>query len=141
MARKYRSLDVLMDSTAEELEAVDEVGPIVAESIVSFFGSKENRDTISRCLSGGVFLSVPETPEKTDQAVEGKTFVFTGKLEKFTRQDGEEMVRNLGGRAAKSVSSKTDFIIAGTGAGSKLIKARELNVTILNEDEFLALMS
>ncbi len=141
LARKYRSLDVLMDSTAEELEAVDEVGPIVAESIVSFFGSKENRDTISRCLSGGVFLSVPETPEKTDQAVEGKTFVFTGKLEKFTRQDGEEMVRNLGGRAAKSVSSKTDFIIAGTGAGSKLIKARELNVTILNEDEFLALMS
>ena len=141
LARKYRSLDVLMDSTAEELEAVDEVGPIVAESIVSFFGSKENRDTISRCLSGGVFLSVPETPEKTDQAVEGKTFVFTGKLEKFTRQDGEEMVRNLGGRAAKSVSSKTDFIIAGTGAGSKLNKARELNVTILNEDEFLALMS
>ena len=141
LARKYRSLDVLMDSTAEELEAVDEVGPIVAESIVSFFGSKENRDTIRRCLSGGVFLSVPETPEKTDLAVRGKTFVFTGKLEQFTRQDGEEMVRNLGGRAAKSVSSKTDFIIAGTGAGSKLIKARKLNITVLNEDEFLALMS
>jgi len=141
LARKYRSLEVLMDSTAEELEAVDEVGPIVAESIVSFFGSKENRDTIRRCLSGGVFLSVPETPEKTDLAVRGKTFVFTGKLEQFTRQDGEEMVRNLGGRAAKSVSSKTDFIIAGTGAGSKLIKARKLNITVLNEDEFLALMS
>ncbi len=141
LARKYRSLDVLMDSTAEELEAVDEVGPIIAESIVSFFGSKENRDTIRRCLSGGVFLSVPETPEKTDLAVRGKTFVFTGKLEQFTRQDGEEMVRNLGGRAAKSVSSKTDFIIAGTGAGSKLIKARKLNITVLNEDEFLALMS
>jgi len=141
LAREFRSLDVLMDCTAEELEAVDEVGPIVAESIVSFFGSEENRDTINRCLSGGVFLSVPEKPEKTHMAVEGKTFVFTGKLEKFTRQVGKEKVRNLGGRTAKSVSRKTDFIVTGAGARSKLIKARKLTITILNEDEFLTLVS
>jgi len=141
LARKFRSLDALTDSTVDELEAVDEVGPIVAESIVNFFGSSENRKTISDCLSRGVNPAAPEVSVGELSTVEGKTFVFTGTLEKFSRQEAEEIVRNIGGRAAKSVSSKTDYLVAGPGAGSKLRKAEELSINILTEEEFLELLT
>lgn len=140
LARKFRSLKTLMMATIEELEAIDEVGPIVAQSIISFFNNTENRTIIYACLSKGVTPVAPEEIEEFHPAVTEKLFVFTGTLEKYSRQEAEEIVQNLGGKTAKSVSRKTDYLVAGSGAGSKLKKADELSVTILTEEEFLELL-
>ncbi len=127
-----------MDTTAEELIEINEVGPIVAEGVVRFWADTANRQVVEACLSAGVKLAAPVAATGADFS--GKTFVFTGSLEKFTRSEAKEMVSSRGGRASGSVSAKTDFVVAGPGAGSKLKKAEELGITVLSEEKFLSLI-
>ena len=138
LAGAFGSLPNLLAATADELQAVREIGPQVAQSITAFFRGEENRGVIERLLACGVSPSVTE--KRVGGRFTGKTFVFTGSLERFTRSDAQKMVEAEGGHAAGSVSKKTDYVVAGSEAGSKLEKARSLGVTILSEDEFLHLM-
>ena len=124
-----------MKTNAEDLEAIDEVGPIVAKTILKFWTDENNVQIINNCFKLGVTLEQAE--DKTAQIFIGQTFVFTGSLEKFTRQEAKEIVESRGGRAAGSVSAKTDYVVAGPGTGSKLKKAQELDIVVLTESEFL----
>lgn len=137
LARQFRTVDTLMAATAEELETVEEVGPIVADSIVTFFASEDNCRVIDRCRAGGIVL---QEPEATEDRLAGQTFVFTGSMERLSRQEAQETVSKLGGKSAGSVSKKTSFVVSGTGTGNKLKKARELGVAVLTEEEFLELI-
>jgi len=138
LAASFGSLQNLMIAMEEELQAVREVGPQVARSITAFFAAEENRRVIERLLAAGVSPSVAE--KRVGGRFTGKTFVFTGSLERFSRSEAQKMVEAQGGHAAGSVSKKTDFVVAGAEAGSKLEKARSLGVTVLSEDEFLKMM-
>jgi DNA ligase (NAD+) len=140
LANRFGDLDAFMSAAPEELEEIDEVGPIVAASIHSFFSGESNRAIVERCLASGVTLENPPTLSESTP-LEGKTFVFTGSLEKFTRSEAKEMVEHLGGRAGGSVSQKTDYLVAGPGTGSKKTKAKELGVPILTEIEFFNLIN
>ena len=132
------NLDKLIQAKMEDLTIIHEIGEIMAESIVNFFADTSNQNIIRSCLDSGIrFADVEQIQESQ---FTGKTFVFTGSLEKFTREDAKSMVEKLGARVSGSVSSKTDFLIAGPGAGSKLKKAEELNISIMTEDEFLDLI-
>ena len=110
----------------------------MAESIIDFFKDSSNRNVIQACLDSGIKFAKVEQIQKSKFT--GKTFVFTGSLEKFSRKDAQSMVEKLGARASGSVSRKTDFVVVGPGAGSKLKKAEELNIPIYSEDEFLELI-
>jgi DNA ligase (NAD+) len=139
LAGAFGSLQHLMSATEEELQSVREVGPQVARSITAFFAGEENRRVIERLLSSGVSPSVAE--KRVGGRFTGKTFVFTGSLERFSRSDAQKMVEAEGGHAAGSVSKKTDYVVAGAEAGSKLEKARSFGVRILSEEEFLMLLN
>jgi len=138
LAGAFGSLQNLMNATEEELLTVREVGPQVARSITAFFAGEENRRVIERLLAAGVSPSITE--KRVGGRFTGKTFVFTGALERCSRGEAQKMVEAEGGHAAGSVSKKTDFVIAGAEAGSKLEKARALGLKVLSEEEFLQLM-
>jgi DNA ligase (NAD+) len=138
LATAFGSLENLEKATEEELLNIREIGPQVAKSIVTFFQNPENLAVIERLLAAGVEPAGEE--KKTGGRFAGKTFVFTGSLSRFTRDDAKRMVENEGGHAAGSVSRKTDFVVAGEEAGSKLAKARDLGVKILDEEEFLRML-
>ena len=132
------NLDKLMQAKMAELTVIHEIGEIMAESIVKFFADTSNQRIVQACINSGIQF---ETVAQIQESVyTGKTFVFTGSLEKFTRKDAGAMVEKLGARASGSVSSKTDFVIAGTSAGSKLESAQKLEIPVLSEDEFLEMM-
>ena len=133
------NMNNLMDAEIEALTAIHEIGGIMAESIVDFFKDTSNRNVIQACLNAGIQFEAVEQIQESEFT--GKTFVFTGSLEKFSRKEAQYMVEKLGARASGSVSSKTDFLIAGPGAGSKLKKAEELNIPVYSEDDFLDLIS
>ncbi len=137
LARRYGSLGRLQAATVEELDAVHGIGGALAESLVAFFGQAETSELLEKLDRAGVRPVAADAP--TADTLAGKSFVFTGALPTLTREDGEAMVRRLGGRAASSVSKQTDYVVAGDGAGSKLEKARELGVTVLTEEEFTTL--
>jgi DNA ligase (NAD+) len=137
LAKEFGSLEALQKAGQERLQQIHEVGPQVAESVTRFFKERKNVATIARLLKGGVRIRELARPKASDQKFAGKTFVFTGALEKFARDEAERMVDERGGRASGSVSKKTDFVVAGPGAGSKLDKARELGVKVISEEEFL----
>lgn len=135
LAQEYRSLDNLRNAGQEELKKVREVGPEIARSIDKFFKQKKNIRSLNNLLEAGV--RVEEMPKsKRELPLEGKTFVFTGKLEGFTRDEAEDLVENLGARVTSSVSKETDFLVVGEDPGSKLDQARRFKVKILEEDEF-----
>ncbi len=124
----------------ERLEGIDGVGPIVAGSVASFLSREQNRENIRKLIESGVSPKPGRSVEKRSDAFAGMTFVFTGKLTQFTREDAEARVIALGGKAAGSVSKKTSILVAGPGAGSKLDKANSLGVKVLNETEFLEMV-
>ena len=132
------NLENLMDAGIEALTAIHEIGGIMAESIIDFFKDSSNRNVIQACLDLGIKFAKVEQIQESEFT--GKTFVFTGNLEKFSRKDAQSMVEKLGARASGSVSSKTDYVVAGPGAGTKLKKAEELNIPVYSEDEFLELI-
>jgi DNA ligase (NAD+) len=129
------NLTEFQNTTVEDLEAIDEIGPIVAETVIQFWSDDSNKKMVQNCLDYGVRLATVEVNE--NQPFAGQTFVFTGSLEKLTRKEAKDTLENLGGKASGSVSKKTDFVIAGPGAGSKLKKAGELGVDVLTEEEYL----
>jgi DNA ligase (NAD+) len=126
------------EETQQEMDALDQIGDTVIESLRAYFAEAHNRDRIER-LAAQVSIRNAEQPRR-DSAVAGKTVVFTGTLEKMTRDEAKAMAERLGAKVASSVSKKTDFVVAGPGAGSKLDKAREAGVNVLTEDEWLALV-
>ena len=135
LARQFGALDAVRHATREQLVAVPDVGEIVADSIVAFFHEPRNQETLDRLLAAGV-----APPAEEAAAVEGpfvgKTIVFTGNLVSMTRDEAKELAVRLGAKAAGSVSKKTDLVVAGPGAGSKLQKAQELGVPVVDEEEF-----
>ncbi|HSR36724.1 MAG TPA: NAD-dependent DNA ligase LigA [Desulfurivibrionaceae bacterium] len=139
LATAFGGIDALAVATEEELVAVRDIGPEVARSIRAFFADPRNRQVLARLAEAGV------CPVATAKAVGGRftgqTFVFTGTLTRFSRTEAQAMVEAAGGHAAGSVSKKTGYVVAGAEAGSKLEKARALGVTVLDEDEFLALLA
>ncbi|MFQ6677304.1 MAG: NAD-dependent DNA ligase LigA [Fidelibacterota bacterium] len=132
------SISKFMVANSDELEAIDEVGPIVAETIINFWSEKNNKTIVNRCFSLGV--TIEQSDNTGEQIFSGKTFVFTGSLETMTRKEAKDIVESSGGRATGSVSSKTDYLVAGSDPGSKLKKAKELGITILSEEEFHQLL-
>ncbi|NIQ82064.1 MAG: NAD-dependent DNA ligase LigA, partial [Anaerolineae bacterium] len=137
LAQEWKSLDELMEASQEELEAVEEIGPQVAHSIVAFFEEQENQWVIEEIREAGLTLTNPYAEER-EQPLQGLTFVFTGELERWTRDEVKRYVERLGGRATSGVSGQTDYLVAGPGAGSKLDEAQEQDVEVLDEDEFVA---
>jgi DNA ligase (NAD+) len=138
LARQFGSLEELAKASREDLLSVHEIGPQVADSVTDFFHKTRNQEILAALKSAGV---APQAEEKrTGGPLTGKTFVFTGSLTQFSRKQAQEMVERLGGRASGSVSKKTDYVVAGDEAGSKLDKARQLGVAVLSEQEFLQLM-
>lgn len=131
-------IEKFMNAAAEDLEAIDEVGPIVAETITTFLSNCTNTDVIKSCLSLGIRLKKVEEPKSL--LLQGKTFVFTGALTQFSRNEAKEMTEAHGGKVSGSVSKNSDFVVAGPGAGSKLKKATELDIPVLSEAEFLDML-
>ena len=149
LARSYGSWNAFHDAALKvakrdeeviaEMDALDQIGNTVIEAIASYFVEKRNRDIVERLINEVRVLDA-EKPT-TDSKIAGKTVVFTGSLEKMTREEAKAQAERLGAKTAGSVSRKTDFVVAGPGAGSKLAEARKLGVKVLSEDEWLKLIS
>lgn len=138
LARRFGTIEALRSATVEQLTEVPDVGEIVARSIVEFFADPSIATQVDRLLAHGVKPRPEEVQQ--DSPISGKTIVVTGTLEKLDRRQAEALIESLGGKAAGSVSKKTDYVLAGESAGSKLTKARELGVRVLNEQEFFGLI-
>ena len=124
-------------ASIDELEQIEGVGPIVAKEIVEFWSNQYNFDMTEECFARGV--NFQEKNGVTSNRLTGKIFVFTGSLEKLNRRDAKEIVEELGGRSSSTISKKTNFVVAGSNAGTKLNKAKKFGIQIINEDEFLIL--
>jgi DNA ligase (NAD+) len=138
LASAFGNMENLARASEEELRSLREIGPQVAQNIRDFFSNPRNRDTIERMIKAGVQPTCEE--KRLGGKFTGKNFVFTGTLTQFTREAAKKIVENEGGHATGSVSRKTDYVVAGTDAGSKLSKARELGIQVISETEFLELM-
>ena len=138
LARRFGTIEALRSATVEQLTEVPDVGEIVARSIVEFFADPSIATQVDRLLAHGVNPRPEEVQQ--DSPISGKTIVVTGTLEKLDRRQAEALIESLGGKTAGSVSKKTDYVLAGESAGSKLTKARELGVRVLNEQEFFGLI-
>ncbi|HIK59007.1 MAG TPA: NAD-dependent DNA ligase LigA, partial [Nitrospinaceae bacterium] len=139
LARKFRSMTKLKETSYEDLEKTDEVGPIIAESLKSFFDRDTNRQEIARLRERGILMEERDD-EKTGELFDGRQFVLTGTLSRFTREEAKEKIESLGGRVTSTISKKTDFLVAGASAGSKLEKAQELGTEILDEEALQKLL-
>jgi len=140
LATHFKTLGDLMQISEEELQKIEEIGPQVARSIVTFFAEDENRQVIQEIREAGLTLGNPYAEEEA-QPLEGLTFVFTGSLERWTRDEVKRFVEQLGGRATSSVSGETDYVVAGPGAGSKLDEAKEQDIPVMDEEEFVQFVS
>lgn len=139
LAKRFGHLDNLMSATVDELKTVDDIGAVTAESISSWFSQPQSRNMIERLREAGVNFESKRII--TDLRLDGKTFVLTGALSQFTREDASEKIELMGGKVSGSVSKKTSYVIVGENAGSKERKARELGIPILSEDDFLKMIS
>jgi DNA ligase (NAD+) len=133
LAEHFGSMDELMKATEEELQQVNEIGPRVSASIREFFDEPKNVALVERLRQTGLTFKGHKKQRATTLA--GKTFVLTGTLERHTRDEAKKLIEDAGGKVAGSVSKKTDYVVAGAEAGSKLDKARELGVSVIDEDE------
>ena len=144
LARHFGSLERLMDASLEELLEVDDVGPVVASSIRTFFEQPHNRDVVAQLVDAGI--TWPQQDEAAagrgsrPRPLAGKTVVLTGTLPGLTRDEASALIEAAGGKVTGSVSKKTHVVVAGAEAGSKLARARELGVTVLDEDGLRALL-
>lgn len=138
LARKFRSLDALLSADESQLTAVDDVGGITAASIIEWAARPSSKALVSSLKDAGVNMLCQE--EESDQSLAGKTFVLTGTLTQFTRDEATNAIEARGGKASGSVSKKTSYVVAGENAGSKLKKANDLGITVLTEDEFMVML-
>lgn len=137
LARKYKNLDSLIEASFEDLSMINDIGPIVANSIREFFTQEQTLDLIEKLKKAGVNTAVSsKEDENTDNRFEGKTFVLTGTLENYTRGEATNLIEKFGGKTSSTVSKKTDYVLAGEEAGSKLTKAQSLGITVLTEIQF-----
>lgn len=139
LAEHFGSLDKIQEATVEELSKVQDVGETIAKSVFEFFHSEFGQQTINDLVSLGLKVTA-DLKVATSNALGGKTFVVTGTLSKYSRDEIQDKIREFGGKTSSSVSKKTDFLVAGTEAGSKLEKAQSLGVKVLTEDEFEAMI-
>lgn len=139
LARHFKSFDALAKASSEELTQVEDVGPTVAESIAFFFRQPENLELLQKLKQAGLNFRAREE-RRGERPLEGKTFVLTGILSSFPREEAAKIIESLGGKVAASVSSKTDYLVVGESPGSKLDKARELGISTLSEEQFLKLV-
>ncbi len=141
LGRNYPDLFQLMDATEDQLVAIDEIGEVIAASLVNWFGEPAHQELIAKLERAGLnFKSALYQPEMTSGPCSGQIFVLTGTLPTLTRSEASAKIEKAGGKVSSSVSKKTDFVVAGTEAGSKLEKAKKLDLRILSEDEFLDLI-
>jgi DNA ligase (NAD+) len=138
LADHYGSLESLMKATAEDIAAVYGVGPVIAAEVQAFFAEERNRQTIRRLIESGVRYPAGAPP--TSGELDGEVFVFTGSLESMSRSDAEAEVKKRGAKSVKNVSTKTTCVVAGDKSGSKLAKANELGIRVIDEGEFLKLI-
>jgi DNA ligase (NAD+) len=137
LAGSFGDIEGLMQATREELLNIKEIGPQIAESVISYFSDESNLNSLKRMLEAGINI---ESPSVKGGALEGKSFVITGTLTSMTRTEAKERIEKNGGRIASSVSSSTDYLVAGESPGSKLQKAKELRIPVLDEKEFIDLL-
>jgi DNA ligase (NAD+) len=140
LAAHFDELDQLMAADEQALVSIDEIGPEIARSVASFFNEERNRQMIRRIREAGLRLSNPYTEEQP-QPLDGLTLVFTGELERWTRDEVQRLVEGLGARATSSVSGETDYVITGPGAGSKLNEAERRGVPTMDEEAFVDFLS
>ncbi len=137
LAEDFTTMDKLREADIEEIAAIDEIGPTIADSVFQFLRDPLGELTIAGLAEAGVLMEHESTTvDRTPTIFEGKTIVVTGKLERFTRDQIQDLIRQHGGKAASSISKQTDFLVAGENAGSKLDKARQLGVDVLSEEQF-----
>jgi DNA ligase (NAD+) len=137
LAEHFGSMDELMDASAEQLQEVNDVGPSVSASIREFFDEPSNRKLVERLSK---FLNFKGVKKVRGTALAGKTFVLTGTLPNYSRDAAKKMIEDAGGKVSGSVSKKTDYVVAGEDAGSKLDKARELGVKVIDEEQMVELV-
>lgn len=142
LERAFGTMHHLAAQTSETLAAVDEIGPVIAESVHRFFSSPYGRSLVSELQECGLNFGIPVDPGENagSKLLEGKTVVATGTLTQMSREEAKQMIRDHGGKASGSVSKKTDYVVAGENAGSKLTKAQELGIRVLSETEFLEML-
>ncbi|MFB3853674.1 MAG: NAD-dependent DNA ligase LigA [Vicinamibacterales bacterium] len=140
LAAAFASIDEIMEASVEALQAVPDVGPVVARSIRTYFDEPRNRELIGRLRAAGVEMVSREQAAVSGAALAGKVFVLTGTLKWMTREQAAEAIARLGGKVSSSVSGKTSYVVAGSEPGSKLEKARELGIEVLDEDRFRRLI-
>lgn len=134
LSDNFRDIDSIMNSSAEDIAKIDGFGLVMAQSVVDFTSMPQSQKLIADLKAAGVNMKAEDT--HIDNRFSGKTFVLTGTLTKYTRSEASRIIENYGGKASSSVSKKTDYVLAGEAAGSKLAKATELGIKIINEDEF-----
>ena len=139
LASSFPSIDALAEATEEELHLTPQVGPKIAESIVHFFADKHNRDIVRRLKEAGLSMSGTAAPKKA--TLKGKTFVLTGTLSSYTREEASRLIEENGGKVVSAVSKNASFLVAGEDAGSKLARARELGIAVISEEEFTKLIT
>lgn len=139
LARYFKDMDKLIVATYEELRMIEDVGEITANTIYEFFRQDQTIDLISKLKQANVNMKA-EIQENEDGKFAGKTFVLTGSLEHYSREEASEIIEKMGGKTSSSVSKKTDYVLAGEDAGSKLKKAQELGITIISEEEFITML-
>ena len=139
LARYFKDMDKLIVATYEELRMIDDVGEITADTIYEFFRQEQTIDLINKLKQANVNMKA-EIQENEDEKFAGKTFVLTGSLEHYSREEASEIIEKMGGKTSSSVSKKTDYVLAGEDAGSKLKKAQELGITIISEEEFITML-
>jgi DNA ligase (NAD+) len=140
LAERFRSLEKLMQASMADLTAIPGVGPEAARSIVEYFRDEENQRMIERLLQAGLTFEEEEKTEELPKVLEGLTFVFTGALKNFTREEAKELVTKLGGKVTDSVSRNVNYVVVGEEPGSKYPKALSLGIKTLEEEEFLNLL-
>ncbi len=141
LAKHFKSVDKIINASKEEIESIHEIGPRIAESVYDFFHTKSNLQMIEKLRKAGLQFKQEQSAAASSNKLEGLTFVVTGTLDKYKREEVEELIETLGGKAASSVSKKTSYVLAGAEAGSKLKKAESLGVRVIDETEFDKMIS
>ncbi len=140
LANNLKTVEALKNTTEEELQALPDVGPVVARFVVTFFSNDNNTQLISDLLDAGVNWDEVQVPDSDNASLTGQTFVLTGTLSIMTRNEAKEALQALGAKVSGTVSAKTSCLVAGEKAGSKLTKAESLGVKVMTENEFIAFL-